>query len=1163
MAFTVSAQQVLPLNGSGSGAFNPAHTEDWWSITIPQDGSLKVDIVSDAALELDSQIYDSDKATVVAQDRGWGPNSTMTFPNFRPGTYYIRPYRYSGEGNYSISNTFTPANLANDPEPNDTPQQARAIAPNSTSTGHIGFYGSGYTDLYDWCSVELPQDGSIDIAVTRESDSEVIDCELYAPDGATEIARSHNWEPTERILVPNLMPGKYFLRIFRYANFSPYTVVSKFTPQPTANDIEPNDTPETAQAASTFMPQRGHLFYSTGLATDIVDWFRFTMRADGSLWLNVVNDETIEADMELYKADGTTEISRDHGWGPVSKVGADELLAGEYLFRIVRYSGYGAYTITPASTQYYVNVLGPTVIVPGELVTYVIRYANPLDYALNDVVVTADLPNALNHAGNTGHGIFYTGSQCANQTFWKLGTLAPGTKGELSFTITAPWGTPNADTSIYARMSASNFPGGGLFDVAPYLAFTGYEASAEWNLSQQEIGSTISSNPALKALYDKVIAGGYKFFGTAVGWVMPVGGSTIRFYFLQYPDRSPAVLTWDGSVAFMEKYLTGSYTIFDIGGGYTWDLDQGKLSTFGPSGEISPLTEEGFPEGLREARCQFNCTLNQIPEMAVSKVHAAFEAVNYIKDCAVCAASMRSGETDYVACASCTAQTAENSSVWVAEKVPGIGTAVEWTARVAKCLSDCIKNPDLHICTEDKWDCGCLDPIGWLAGIESKCHTVCNKTTGTYAPLTYRIQCATEERCSDGKCVDKNKVCSGPACKPKTVKTRPSHDPNAKHVDFLGEVLPGQRLTYTLEYENTGSGTAFGVFILDTLDKNLDAATLVINDGGSYSPSARMLDFEVGDVPPGGKGEVSFSVCVKADATNGTEIVNAAEVYFPNALEVTPTNGVANRVATVAADPKTASAIAGEPVQITLSGRSAAGGAISYQITAKPSYGELSGAPPSVTYTSNPQFIGVDTFQYTAGDGPERSTPAEVRITVGPNPDDRTPPFVLSTFPADGAVGISPDPNPIATDPLQYSPAITAAMSEPLDPASLTDSSLVVEGLTGTVSYDGVTKTLSFIPGVAITAPKTYTAKVMPGVRDLAGNAMQSEHEWTFSTAGGTPGDCDGNGTVSIGEVQKAINMFLGAQAPGCGVDCNGDGKINIGEVQKVINAFLGLPSSC
>lgn len=59
------------------------------------------------------------------------------------------------------------------------------------------------------------------------------------------------------------------------------------------------------------------------------------------------------------------------------------------------------------------------------------------------------------------------------------------------------------------------------------------------------------------------------------------------------------------------------------------------------------------------------------------------------------------------------------------------------------------------------------------------------------------------------------------------------------------------------------------------------------------------------------------------------------------------------------------------------------------------------------------------------------------------------------------------------------------------------------------------------------------------------------------------PGDCDGTGTVSIAELQRAINMFLGTLAPACGVDCNGDGTVSIGEVQRTINVFLGTANSC
>jgi PKD repeat protein len=76
---------------------------------------------------------------------------------------------------------------------------------------------------------------------------------------------------------------------------------------------------------------------------------------------------------------------------------------------------------------------------------------------------------------------------------------------------------------------------------------------------------------------------------------------------------------------------------------------------------------------------------------------------------------------------------------------------------------------------------------------------------------------------------------------------------------------------------------------------------------------------------------------------------------------------------------------------------------------------------------------------------------------------------------------------------------------------------------------------------------------------DEEGNSSIESDAVAFPKPGGTPGDCDGSGTVSIGEVQKAINMFLGSLAPGCGVDANADGTVSIGEVQKVINAFLGV----
>lgn len=60
-------------------------------------------------------------------------------------------------------------------------------------------------------------------------------------------------------------------------------------------------------------------------------------------------------------------------------------------------------------------------------------------------------------------------------------------------------------------------------------------------------------------------------------------------------------------------------------------------------------------------------------------------------------------------------------------------------------------------------------------------------------------------------------------------------------------------------------------------------------------------------------------------------------------------------------------------------------------------------------------------------------------------------------------------------------------------------------------------------------------------------------------------GDCDGDGQVTIGEVVKCINLFLGQPlcdtrdaSLGCPVaDSNLDGTVSIGEVVQCVNRFL------
>jgi len=63
------------------------------------------------------------------------------------------------------------------------------------------------------------------------------------------------------------------------------------------------------------------------------------------------------------------------------------------------------------------------------------------------------------------------------------------------------------------------------------------------------------------------------------------------------------------------------------------------------------------------------------------------------------------------------------------------------------------------------------------------------------------------------------------------------------------------------------------------------------------------------------------------------------------------------------------------------------------------------------------------------------------------------------------------------------------------------------------------------------------------------------------AVGGSVIGDCDGDGTVSIFEVQSTINVFLGIQSliqcPAA--DATGDGVVDVTELQNAINNHLGL----
>lgn len=110
-------------------------------------------------------------------------------------------------------------------------------------------------------------------------------------------------------------------------------------------------------------------------------------------------------------------------------------------------------------------------------------------------------------------------------------------------------------------------------------------------------------------------------------------------------------------------------------------------------------------------------------------------------------------------------------------------------------------------------------------------------------------------------------------------------------------------------------------------------------------------------------------------------------------------------------------------------------------------------------------------------------------FTTGLAPDVINP-AVAFTDPADGAT-ITP-----------IGSKLTATFSEAMDPATITATTFALQqgatAVAGTVTYSGITAL--FIPAGDLAASSIYTATITTGAKDLAGNAVLTNHVWSFTT---------------------------------------------------------------
>ena len=355
------------LGGHMGYAYAPADVDnvDWFKIVVPKDGKAQFEFRSAPTLTVgyvELCALNAEGTDVMRRGGQWldHPDSTLVFevPNCQAGTYYFYMPRRGGYGIYHLTYRFIPPVTDSDPELNDTWQTATPLSDGVLQDSHLGYAYNTNTDVADWYSIEVPEDGKLTV-ITRSSQTLTIGyaelCALNA-DQTDVQRRNGKWldyrDSTLVFETPNVSAGTYYLYMPLRGGYGTYTVTSYFTGHSAEADPEPNDEWLAATPLRQGPAVTGQLGYDYNNTKDVKDWYKLNVPEEGKITLIISSETTLTlgyGEICVPNADGTSTIRRNGQWldypGDTLTFVLNNAAAGDYYLFLPQRGGYGTYSL--------------------------------------------------------------------------------------------------------------------------------------------------------------------------------------------------------------------------------------------------------------------------------------------------------------------------------------------------------------------------------------------------------------------------------------------------------------------------------------------------------------------------------------------------------------------------------------------------------------------------------------------------------------------------------------------------------------------------------------------------------------------------------------------------------------------------------------------------
>jgi len=350
-------QTATPLapSGNADGRLSESIPEQWYRISVPEDGALTLTVTPSTGLTMGHVILNvvtGDGSISQRKNVGVGTESvSLTSADCAAGTYYVQLTFTEGEGNYSLRSAFTPASAtgASDREPNGTWQQALPLKRGATVSGHLGYGYYDDADMTDWWQLTVPRDGRVRLWVTPQNGLEIryITLNPLNADGqaAERTYKAIGKNQTEWV-INDVAPGTYYVSLLVGNGAGTYRLQYLFEQNDYPSDQEPNNETAQAQDLEQGATVSGHLGYWYFNDRDTKDYYRIKLTENGTIEINFEPLDNLNIRFVTLHDSQGNEIAYVSGGKKAGTLKAKNQKAGTYYVSLSHSNGQGAYLLS-------------------------------------------------------------------------------------------------------------------------------------------------------------------------------------------------------------------------------------------------------------------------------------------------------------------------------------------------------------------------------------------------------------------------------------------------------------------------------------------------------------------------------------------------------------------------------------------------------------------------------------------------------------------------------------------------------------------------------------------------------------------------------------------------------------------------------------------------